>query len=248
MKDNLFNIIRLDVIDSTNEYALNLISSNKQVEWTIVLANFQTMGKGQGSNIWHSEKNENILMSIILKPDFMKPSEQFILNMTICNAIANILQKISNLEIKIKWPNDIILNDKKIGGILIQNIISSSQIKHSVVGIGLNINQKIFSDEMLHASSLFIETGKLYSLEQIANLLLEKIYTNYNRLKIDESKEIIKEFNLMLWKRDQKVTAIRKSNEKVDLVIFGISEKGELIASTGNKIKKFIHGEIKLLY
>jgi len=248
MKNNFFNIIRLDEINSTNEYALNLISTNKQVEWTIVLANFQTMGKGQGSNIWKSEKNANILMSIILKPEFMKPSEQFILNMIICNAIANIMQKISNLEIKIKWPNDIILNDKKIGGILIQNIISSSQIKHSVVGIGLNINQKTFSDEMSHASSLFIETGTPYPLEQILNQILEKIFINYNRLKTDRSKDIVKEFNLNLWKRNQKVEALNKHNENVELFIYGISEKGELIASTGNKISKYVYGEIKLKY
>jgi BirA family transcriptional regulator, biotin operon repressor / biotin---[acetyl-CoA-carboxylase] ligase len=248
MKNNLFNIIRLDEINSTNEYALNLISSNKQVEWTIVLANFQTMGKGQGTNIWQSEKNANILMSIILKPEFIIPSEQYILNMSICNAIANTLQEMGNIEIKIKWPNDIILNDKKIGGILIQNIISSSQIKYSVVGIGLNINQEVFSDEMVYVSSLTKETGKKYSLKQITNLILEKFYSNYNKLKIHQSKDIIQEFNLNLWKRNQKVVALNKSNENVELIIFGVSEKGELIASIGKKIKKIIHGEIKLQY
>lgn len=248
MKDKLFNIIRLDEINSTNEYALNLISSNKQVEWTIVLANFQTMGKGQGPNIWQSEKKANILMSIILKPEFMKPSEQYILNMSICNAIANILKEMSKIEIKIKWPNDIILNDKKIGGILIQNIISSSQIKYSVVGIGLNINQEVFPDEMGHASSLAKETSKQYSLKQITNLLLEKIYSNFNKLKIHQSKDIIQEFNLNLWKRNQKVAALNKFNENVELIIYGVSEKGELIASIDKKIKKIIHGDIKLQY
>ena len=139
---------------STNDILTNLLKRIKIYEGTSVRTDFQLKGKGQRENKWLSEKNSNILFSFLLSPK-IKVENQFYLHIVISIAIVKCLKKIG-VDCKIKWPNDIYIGEKKIAGILIESFIYQRRVQNSIVGIGLNLNQKRF--EGLNATSVFIET------------------------------------------------------------------------------------------
>jgi len=167
-------LIKLDTVDSTNNYAINLLRNENATEGTVILADFQSLGKGQGGNKWLSDKNQNLLFSIILKPDFLKASKQFYLSMCISNGVAGHVESVAG-NAKIKWPNDLLLNNKKVAGILIENTIMKDMLSTSVAGIGLNVNQQQFPESLPEAVSLALATGKQYNLAGLLAGLLEQI-------------------------------------------------------------------------
>ncbi len=141
--------IYLPQCHSTNDYALLMARKNDAKEGCIVNTGNQTMGRGQRGSVWLSEPNQNLTFSIVLKPSFVGLSQQFILNMIVSLGIMDTLKVMLPLhQFKIKWPNDIYVyheeNWKKLGGILIENVINGTTLINSVVGIGLNINQTVF--------------------------------------------------------------------------------------------------------
>ena len=154
-----FPIIELDIVDSTNNYAMKLIDADKAQHGLTVVSHSQSAGKGQRGKSWTDIPGHSLLMSVITDPK--RPiTDQFVFNASIAVAIANVLQKSCNISgIHIKWPNDIIINDKKAGGILIENIFRGSKWTHSVIGLGLNIKQELFPTELPFATSLKMATG-----------------------------------------------------------------------------------------
>ena len=138
--------IQLTEIDSTNNYAAQLVKENLVNEGTAVIAEFQTQGKGRRGNEWNSEKGDNILCTVILKPKFLHANEQFLLSMAMILALKTAVEThLINTKVSIKWPNDLIVGNKKIAGLLIENTLSGSQIVSSLVGFGINVNQTRFS-------------------------------------------------------------------------------------------------------
>jgi len=177
-----FKIIYLNTIDSTNNYAKNLIKLNNNIENnTVILADYQTKGRGQKGNIWISQKKKNLTFSIIIFPK-LKAEDQFLLNILISLGIIDCLSNYVN-NIKIKWPNDIYYYDKKMGGILIENVIKNGIIVSSIIGIGININQTLFNPQ-LNATSLKLITNISYNRFKILKNILDKIE---NRIKIIEN-------------------------------------------------------------
>ena len=153
------SIIELDFTDSTNNYAMRLIDGNTAQHGLTIVANRQTNGKGQRGKTWVDEPGQSLLMSIIVVPRHLL-AHQFMFNASVATAIANVLQKLCNSwQVNIKWPNDIIVNDKKAGGILIENVLRGSNWTHSVIGLGLNIRQEVFPDDLPFATSLKIASG-----------------------------------------------------------------------------------------
>ncbi len=155
------NRIFLTTVDSTNSYAMQLLKNVKPEEGTVVYAKAQTQGRGQRSKVWESEPGLNITMSVILYPSFLELKNQRYLYQIAALAchdtIATILDK-GQFDIKIKWPNDILVNSRKVCGILIENNIMDAKIHSAVIGIGLNVNQKIFTQQTNAGSlSLFCE-------------------------------------------------------------------------------------------
>lgn len=175
------NIIFLPEIHSTNSYAIDLLKNVNLPEGTVVHAAIQTHGKGQRGASWNAEPERNLTASIILKPGFLNIKNQFFLYQVVAlacyDAMAEILDS-SQIDIKIKWPNDILVNRKKIAGILLENNIQNNQVNWCVAGIGINVNQESFG-EGLSATSLKLITGTTYSIEYVLNLIcgyLEKHY------------------------------------------------------------------------
>lgn len=156
-------------------------------EGYIIQTNFQNSGKGQGKNTWESERGKNLLFSLLLKPYFLPASDQFVLTQIISLSVVDILKKLFENDnkpvIKVKWPNDIYIDNRKVAGILIQNTISGNNIENSIVGIGLNVNQKKFVTDAKNPVSLIHHLGTELSINDLLNQLLYAIAIRYNEVK-----------------------------------------------------------------
>ena len=194
-------IIELDITDSTNNYAMQLIDADKALPGMTIVAQSQTRGKGQRGKSWADTPGESLLMSVVTAPG--RPiTDQFVFNSSIAVSIANVLQKLdANWNVRIKWPNDMIINDKKAGGILIENILRGSRWAHSVVGLGLNIKQLSFPPDLPYATSLKITSGHDFDMTAIRDAIRESI--------IDVTSNPLtglnmKDYNELLYKRGRK--------------------------------------------
>lgn len=240
-------IIHLEETSSTNLYAQNLISSNKQAEGIIVLADFQSEGRGQGNNKWKSEKSSNLLMSLIVLPVFLTPVNQFYLNMAVCISVVRALEHVTGLVVNLKWPNDILINRKKISGILIQNSLGNNQINSSIIGIGINVNQKEFSEQLFHATSIAVETGKDFVIKDVLNVLIDNLRIFYYHLQNSKLEEIRKMYMNYLFGINEKVVMERKSGLKFTGILKGVSTTGELIIEENDNLQKYNHGEVRIV-
>ena len=153
-------------LESTNSFLKQIIHSKEVKNGTIVSTKHQTTGRGQRNNVWESERNKNILMSFVFFPNNIPAENQFIISKAVSLSILDLLLKYKK-NVKIKWPNDIYIDDKKIAGILIENSLRGSEISNSIIGIGLNINQTFFSNKLPNPTSLKLETNKNYKTEEI---------------------------------------------------------------------------------
>lgn len=178
------NFNYIDEVTSTNS---TLKADREAGEGTVLLTKLQTSGRGTGSNQWESEKGQNITGSIVLEPNFLTPAGSFILSMAISVGIASFLEQYAR-EVWIKWPNDIYIQKKKIGGILIENEFTASAITRTIAGIGLNINQTRFY-EAPNPTSLKLITGEHFDLKQISEKLFNYIFKYYRQ--IQENNELI---------------------------------------------------------
>lgn len=223
------NTIILEVTDSSNNYAKQLISEGKASHGTVVLTYCQEKGKGHAGNHWESEPKKNLLMSLVLFPEFLPAEKQFYLSKIVSLALTDFLdEEIPNEKATIKWPNDIYVSDKKLAGILIENSVSGHYMHSSVVGIGLNLNQEKFSSALSNPVSLKQITGKNYSIENVAARFQEKFYEWYNHLEHQQITAIdINYFNKLYRKNEWH--RFRKKNTEFEARINGIGEYGQLI-------------------
>jgi BirA family biotin operon repressor/biotin-[acetyl-CoA-carboxylase] ligase len=175
-------IIELDTIDSTNNYAMRIIDADKAQPGLTIVAKSQEAGKGQRGKTWFDAAGHSLLMSIITVPKEVI-SRQFVFNASIAVAVAGILEQLyKNWNIRIKWPNDIIINDKKAGGILIENVLRGSDWTYSVIGIGLNVNQVNFPTDLPHATSLKKESKNNFDITLLRNNIRDQILTTITNL------------------------------------------------------------------
>jgi len=240
------NIIWLSKVSSTNDFTLNLIDRESVNDGTIVATNEQTAGKGQQGSWWLSEKGKNFTFSIVLYPRFLKPDEQFYLSKAISLGILDYIKTEIN-DVSIKWPNDIYFDNRKLGGILIENTIIDNKIHHSVAGVGLNINQVEFSNMPSSPVSLKLITDKDYllenELERISNYLTER----YNILAARDFLLLDKEYlnNLFGYGEFRRYLA---NNKIFEAKITGVSKYGKLILqSRSNEEKQYDLKEVEFI-
>ncbi len=174
--------LKFNQLKSTNTCMKELLRSDKIIEGTIVQTEYQTSGRGQFGNEWTSEKGKNLLFSLLLRPSFLSSDQQFYLNMSVCLALADALNQLKEGFV-VKWPNDILFKKKKVCGVLIENSLSGNKIEHSIVGIGLNVNQEdfIYPD----AASLKTITGKTQDMSEILRNIAGGIEQRYLQLRSD---------------------------------------------------------------
>ena len=181
MRDNL---IHLASTTSTNEYLNHLISCDDSLtEGLVVWSDFQTDGKGQMSNVWESEAGQNLTFSMLFFPYYVPLSEQFLLSQFVSLGIVDYLKNSVGLsDVTIKWPNDIYWKGKKICGILIENLLMGSTISHTIIGIGLNVNQKKFLSDAPNPVSMAMATKRTFNLEVELTNLVDCIKARYLQL------------------------------------------------------------------
>lgn len=225
-------LFSLERIASTNQYALDLLDGEKPAEGTIVLAFDQYAGRGQINKHWESEPGANLTCSIILYPNFLPAQQQFVLSQIVALAIADTLRSFIPNGVKIKWPNDLYIYDKKITGILIQNSLQGATIKSTVIGIGLNVNQINFKSDAPNPTSIALETNN--SID--TNVVLEKVchYLEqwYLKLKAGKIDEIHTAYLNQLFRRNETHQYRRPDGRIFTGRIQGTSVAGQLIVDT----------------
>ena len=169
-----FEIVHIEETDSTNRW----MKENGKGEM-VVVADYQTAGKGCGSNSWEAERGQNLLFSVMLHPKCLQAKNQFIITQVISVALCKTLEKYVE-QVTIKWPNDIYVGDKKICGMLIENRLQGSTIKDSIIGIGLNVNQTTFKSDAPNPVSIRQLTGKETDLEELLQAFLRAFDVTYH--------------------------------------------------------------------
>ncbi|RHJ82463.1 biotin--[acetyl-CoA-carboxylase] ligase [Parabacteroides sp. AM08-6] len=183
-------IIRVEETTSTNNYLRELSSREALAEGSLVVADFQTSGKGQVGNTWESEAGKNLMFSLLLYPDFLPANRQFLVSQIAALSVKETLEMYVDC-VAVKWPNDIYRKDKKICGMLIENDLSGSYLYSSVIGIGINVNQQVFRSDAPNPVSLAQITGKEYDREEILQRFL-RIFFNYYSLLLQEKQSEIR--------------------------------------------------------
>jgi BirA family biotin operon repressor/biotin-[acetyl-CoA-carboxylase] ligase len=236
-------IIRFDSVESTNDKARELLMQKKFNEGAVVLANEQTKGRGHGQNTWESEKGENLTFSLILRPGFIEITSQFIISKAISLAIRDMIALYTS-DVNVKWPNDIYIGDKKIAGILIENSVLNNRIEYCIAGIGININQEVFTSDAPNPRSLIHITGKEIDLNETFDLVYQFLEKRYMQLKSGESQLIDKEYLTHLY-RINKVYDFVSKGRKFKGKITGIDKFGKLLIETGpEEVHKFDFNEV----
>jgi BirA family biotin operon repressor/biotin-[acetyl-CoA-carboxylase] ligase len=217
----------LPTCTSTNDMAKHHTENHDLLEGSIIITSHQTAGRGQRGNTWQTEPHKNLTFSLLLNPSFLQIHEQFLLNIAVTLGITDALMTMLP-TVKIKWSNDIYNNNKKLGGILIENILQQRSIKQSIVGIGLNINQLDF--DLPTATSLAAETQKAWDLGELLPLIIKHIEKRYLQLRQQNSAthQQLKEIYLQRLYGYQENRKFMKNGEIFEGRIIGVSSEGYL--------------------
>lgn len=243
------HIVKLNEVDSTNSFALGLLRGADIAEGAVVTARSQTTGRGQRGNSWFSEPGKNITCSIILKPTFLDISLQFDLTRAVALGIADLLSDLlPSTEVRIKWPNDIIADGKKVAGILIENVVNGNQVSASIAGIGLNVNQADFGNDAPHAVSVLQLTGREFETEEAMKHLFANIEARYLQLRGGNVEKLRADYHARLFKRD---VPARYTDFKTifDATLESVSVEGMLCLRCADGVeKRFGFKEVGSLY
>jgi BirA family biotin operon repressor/biotin-[acetyl-CoA-carboxylase] ligase len=228
---------------STNDISAELVSKGEIINGTIIITDHQINGRGQGSNKWESDQGENLTLSLIVDTSFLPVHKQFYLNMVVCLSLSDLLTEYLHSGVLIKWPNDIYYKERKICGILIQNILKGNRFGYSILGMGINVNQQEFQNEM--AISLRNVTGKWYDLQLVLNRLSEIIEEYYKVLKQGNYIRLRALYmKKLMWLNENRVF---EADVNFNGSITDIDESGRLMISTKNGIRTFSFKEVKFI-
>ena len=227
-------ITHFKTLESTNQYLQNLLNEGIDIVDNIVVTDFQTSGKGQGKNVWESEDGKNLLFSIALDMSFLKAENQFLLTQMISVTIINVLKKyLPEESLSIKWPNDIYFNDKKIAGILIKNEIRGMMMGTSIIGIGLNVNQTSFNEDLPNPISMKMITGNDYDLEDLLSVIIGQLTTVNSQQQIFSFQFSVFSYTNKLYRYNQWALYEHEGQVK-EMMITGYDRFGRLILKEKN--------------
>lgn len=233
-------------LDSTNTQIHKLASEDAE-HGTVVVAGHQTAGKGRRGRVWESPAEENIYMSILLRPDFQTEKAPM-LTLVMAHSVASVLSQNGFPNVQIKWPNDLVMSGKKVCGILTEMHLSGTKIDHVVVGVGINVNTTRFSAELMDkATSLFLECGKLVDKERIIADIVETFMEMYGRFTEEGDLTFLQEeYNSILVNRDTEVRVLEPEGEYTAFAL-GINRMGELMVRLENGTERNVYaGEVSV--
>ncbi len=196
-------ILWLDEVESTNRFLVEKAKNDDALSSGFVaVADHQTAGKGQGTNRWEAAPHKNLLFSLLLKPDDVHASEQFVISQIVALALRETVEAFLSCKVSVKWPNDIYVGDKKIAGILIENRLQGAQITQSVVGIGLNVNQCVFVSDAPNPVSMFQIANSEFDRQQILTDFLQRVEEYFTDLTAEKRQTIADLYRKNLYHAD----------------------------------------------
>lgn len=221
-------ILSYPTLQSTNRHAADLLSKTRPPEGTVVVARDQTAGRGQIGSHWISEAGSNLTFTVILYPQ-IPVDKQFTVNMVLSLGLVDAMQHCFDLEAKIKWPNDLYIGDRKIGGLLIQSVLQGGKLRHMIAGIGLNINQTEFPEKIPNPTSVFLETARACDVAESLDQVLHHLDHIYRQLRSEEYEAIRDRYHKMMYRRYRKSTFSNPDGTQFEGRISGVDEHGKLI-------------------
>lgn len=240
-------VIKLDAIDSTNEFLKGLSNKQELENFTIVTADYQTKGKGQMGAVWASEASKNLIMSLLVKEFLIDICQIFNLNIAVSCAVIEVLEAFKIPHLSVKWPNDIMSYNKKIGGILIENSIKSDGTIVSIVGLGLNVNQTNF-DNLPKASSLSVICDVKFEKEELLFSICNAVKNNIELYK-HNSTDLWSDYSNRLYKKGLPMPFLDQNKQNFMGIIQGVSLIGKLqVLLEDDSIAEFDIKEIQMLY
>lgn len=237
--------IYYETIDSTNTEAKRLYEQGAE-NGTLVVAEQQTAGKGRRGRNWESSSRSAICMSLLLKPE-INPNHASMITLVAALAVSKAIAQVTDCKAGIKWPNDIVINGKKVCGILTEMSVQANQVNYIVVGIGINVNTEVFSEEIKDiATSLYLETGKWIDRTELIEVVweyFEEFYTEY--LKTQDLQNLTEMYHENLINKNQNVRVLDPI-EPFCGVARGITPRGELIVETLEGRQLVSSGEVSV--
>ncbi len=193
-------IIHLDTVDSTNRYVREL-DITEDVDMLVCVADYQTAGRGQGTNTWESERGKNLLFSVKVKPHKVAPAQQFILSEACALALKDVLDTLVD-HITLKWPNDIYWNDRKLSGTLIETALAAGGIRQCVFGVGLNVNQHVFHSDAPNPVSLWQILGQETDTDVLLARIIESLSNRLQQVYEGRHLEVEQAYHDALYRRE----------------------------------------------
>lgn len=231
---------------STNEALKQRLKEEKLPDGSLLIAENQTDGKGQANSKWESEAGKNLTLSYVFYPTFLSPEKQFFLSMAVALGVKDFCEESLSEEIKIKWPNDIYFTDKKLGGILIENSLQTNKIQSSIIGIGLNINQSSFSENLKNPISFYQLKQHEFDLAELIERLNSYLEKYYLQLRAGHYNFLYKAYVSALYLYNQ-THDFETKNGRLRGQIIGVNKEGKLIIESNNKEFKFGMKEVSYL-
>ena len=240
------DIIKLDAIGSTNDFLKELVQEEALSDYTIVSTRNQTKGKGQRNNTWASEEGKNLTFSILKLNLALKSTEQFRISMHVGLAIMHTLDRYGVADLALKWPNDILSGGRKICGILIENTLRGKEYVHSVIGVGLNVNQESFPG-LPNAVSMKQITGKDADINTLLTEIRESLQREFDANAEQEWKQLRERYEARLFQKGNWVS-FKENGASFKGLIKGINQAGQLnIVLEDGKIRSLSQGELQWL-
>ena len=242
------NIIKLNAIDSTNTYLRQQSIKYLLNDFTVVVAKSQFNGRGQMGTVWDAQADKNLTFSVFKRNEGVTIDHHFYISIVTALAIIKSLQSMQIPRLFVKWPNDILSEQKKVCGILIENVIKNNAIIGSIIGIGLNVNQKSFNN-LPQASSLLNITGRVYNLEELLISIVSNMKLYFEQLEKRDIPALKRAYEALLFRKNKPSTFKNVDGDLFSGFIKGIDNSGNLIVLLEDDfLKTFSFKEIQLLY
>ncbi|WP_040278694.1 biotin--[acetyl-CoA-carboxylase] ligase [Psychroserpens damuponensis] len=242
------HIIKLSAIDSTNTFLRQLSSKKKVPNYTVVVAESQLKGRGQMGTTWDSQSGKNLMASVFVDVSHLTIDYSFWISMVTSLALSHTLKDFQIRNVKIKWPNDILADQKKISGILIENVIKNNALQATIIGIGLNINQVHFANLPL-ASSMLNVSGTHFNIDNVLLKVIERLKYYMSLLKEQRFEELKKLYETELFRKEKPSTFKDVEGVLFSGFIKGVSNSGHLqVLLEDHILKEFDLKQIQLLY
>ncbi len=222
-------LFKLNATDSTNSYLREMAKNKDLGKWTVVTTDYQSQGRGQKGAIWQSDKGKNLICSILVRYDDFNAKDQFMINCAVSVGIYNYLSRYNLPKLAVKWPNDIMSVSKKLGGILIENTITSNKISQSIIGIGININQVDFPADLPLAVSIKNFTNKETPLDVFLQDLLNAIQNKFELIFEKKYDDLWAQYETCLYRKNKPHMFKNSQGEQFMGIIRGVNKQGMLL-------------------